>query len=105
MTLHTYFECYPEFSKTKPWVIRFSLLLLGWILSKTHMQIAMDATNTELVKRRRSRKFRRTELPRYVTSQKHWLHNLKFDTIHIETNNKTISEVNEALVQALEKLS
>ena len=103
MTLHTYSECYPEFFRTNPRVVRFSSSLLGWILSKNHAQIVMDTTDDELDGRRRSREFRRTELPEYVISQRQWVKNMDFQgTFHIETNSKTINEVHRKIVVVIE---
>ncbi len=104
MTLHTYSECYPEFFKTNPPVVRLSGYLLGWVLSKTHAQIVLDTTNAELAERRKSREFRRTELPGYVNSQREWMENLCFQgTFRIETSGKTIAEVHRELVGVLEE--
>ena len=104
MTLHTYSVCYPEFFKTKPRVVRLSHILLGWVLSKAHAQIVMDTTDAELIERRKSREFRRTELPEYVISQRKWVQSINLQgTFRIETTNKSIAEVHKTIVNVLEE--
>lgn len=104
MTLHTYSVCYPEFFKSKPRVVRLSNILLGWVLSKAHAQIVMDTTDDQLVERRKSREFRRTELPEYIFSQRKWVQRINFQgTFRIETTNSSIAEVHKKIVTVLEE--
>lgn len=104
MTLHTYYECYPDFFRNSPSVVRFSRYLISWLSSKPHLYIALDATDKQLVERRAKRSFRRTETPTYVISQRKWIRSLNLNEIvFIDTYNVTESKVHCNIVDLLEE--
>jgi len=104
MTLHTYLVSFPSFFKTEPKVLPLLPSLLGWIMSKNHVNVVLDATNEELNLRRISRSYRQNELPEYVSLQRKWIERLSSgDSITVETTNDSAMGVHKKIVTALEK--
>jgi len=104
MTLHTYGMSFPNFFDTEPKVPPLVPRLIGWIMSKNHVNVVLDATDDELDQRRRSRNFRQNELSEYVSLQRKWIKRLDSgDTIFLDTTNGTPLRVHAKVVTALEE--
>lgn len=105
MTLLTYREVFPRLYHTRRQAPSFVLALIGWVSKQNHLDIVLDADDRELIRRRKSRSFRRNELPEYVALQRKWIERLNLeDTILIETSRVTVAGVNRKILSALKKL-
>ena len=104
MTFHTYLVSFPTFFNTKPVVLPFSSYLLGWLLSKSYFQIVLEGSDQDLEVRRKKRRFRRSELAKYVLSQKMWMQNLTWNNAYfVDTSRADICSVHKNIVKILEK--
>jgi len=105
MTLFTYWASFPRFFDTKPKVLSFISNLLGYILSKKHINIVLDASVEELDKRRAQRSYRRKELAEYIAMQKDWVKRLNLgNMIFVDTTDKSIARVHKNVLAALESI-
>lgn len=105
MTLLTYGVIFPHLLKANPRVPPLLLNLLSWIRKQNHVNVVLDATDDELVRRRKSRSYRQNELMEYVTMQKKWIERLDSrDTIFIDTNGESIIRTHKKVLMELEKL-
>ena len=103
MTLQSYSMSFPYFLKTKPRVLPVLPSLLGWIMSKNHVNFVLDARDEELSQRRRHRSYRQDELPEYIMMQRKWMKRLDFgDTLFIDTTSEPIVGVQKKIVTAVE---
>ena len=103
MTLHTYSMTFPHFFNTEPKMLPFLPSLLGWIKSKNHINVVLDARNDDLDRRRNNRNYRQNELPEYIFMQKKWIRRLNFgNTIFIDTTGEPALRVHRKIVAALE---
>lgn len=104
MTLFTYRRALPVFFETEPKVPPLLPNLLGWVISKNHVNVILDATDDDLKQRRRKREYRQNELSVYISMQKRWMERLNSqNTIFIETTGETAGQVHKNIVVALEK--
>lgn len=105
MTLLTYREALPQLYNTRRKTPLMALTLLGWISRQNHMNIIFDADDRELTERRKSRSYRRNELPEYIALQRKWIEHLNLEeTIFIETSGESVVGVHRKILSALEKL-
>lgn len=104
MTLHTYVMSFPHFFQTEPKVPPLVPRLLGWVLSKNHVNVFLDATDEELSRRRKQRSYRQNELPEYISLQRKWIERLNFgNIIFVDTTDEPVGRVQRKIVTALEK--
>ncbi len=103
MTLLSYYWIFPQLFKAEARVPRLVPNLLGWIQKNEHVDIILDASDEDLVRRRESRDFRRDELPQYVDLQRRWIEHLNFrNTLFINTRGESIAETQEKIISALD---
>ena len=104
MTLYTYRRALPVFFEIEPKVPSLLLSLLGWVMSKNHVNVVLDATDDDLKQRRRNREYRQNESSVYISMQKRWMKRLNSqNTIFIDTTGETAGQVHKNIVMALEK--
>jgi len=104
MTLHTYLMSFPRFFKTEPKVLPFLSRLLGWTISKNHVNVVLEAADEEVSRRRKHRTYRQNELSEYVSLQRKWIKRLNLgDTIFIDTTDEPLVRVHRKIIIALEK--
>lgn len=106
MTFQVYTMSFPRFFNTEPKVLPLLPRLLGWIMSKNHLNVVLDASDEELDRRRKNRIYRRYELLEYVSLQRKWIKSVceNFgDTIFIDTTEEPLVSVHRKIVTALEK--
>ena len=103
MTFYTYDMSFPHFFKTEPKVLPLLPTLLGWVISKNHVNVVLDAKEDELDRRRSSRDYRQNELSDYVSMQKKWIGRLNSgNTFFMDTTNESVLGVHRNIVTALE---
>ena len=103
MTFYTYGMSFPHFFKTEPKVLPLLPSLLGWVVSKNHVNVVLDAKEDELDRRRSSRNYRQNELSDYVSMQKKWIRRLNSgNTFFMDTTNEPVLGVHKNIVTALE---
>lgn len=94
----------PIFFKTEPRMLPFMPNLLGWIMSKNHLNVVLDATDDELSRRRNKRDYRQNESSEYISTQRKWIKRFDFgNTIFIDTTRERPMRVHKKIVVALEK--
>lgn len=104
MMLYTYNMSFPCLFKIEPKVPPFLPRLLGWVLSKNHVNVVLEAKNEELSRRRKHRSYRQNELSLYISLQRKWIARLSFgDTIFVDTTNEPPVRVHKKIIMALEK--
>jgi len=104
MTLYTYRRALPAFFEIEPKVPPLLPSLLGWVVSKNHVNVVLDATDDDLRQRRRNREYRQNESSVYISMQKRWMKRLNSqNTIFIDTTGQTAGRVHKNIVMALEK--
>lgn len=104
MTLYTYTMSFPQFFDTEPRVLPLLPSLLGWVTSKNHVDIVLNASIEELDRRRRHRRYRQDELPEYVAMQRKWIQRLKYDdAFFVETTEEPVIKAHRNIIAELEK--
>jgi len=104
MTYFTYGMSFPNFFKTEPKVLPILPSLLGWVISKNHVNVVLDARAEELDRRRSNRNYRQYELVDYVSMQKKWIRRLNSgNTFFMDTTDEPALRVHKNIVTALEK--
>ena len=104
MSFYTYVMSFPHFFKTEPKVLPLLPSLLGWVISKNHVNVVLDAREEELDRRRSKRNYRQNELSDYVSMQKKWIRRLNSrNTFFMDTTDEPVLRVHKNIVTALEK--
>jgi hypothetical protein len=104
MSIANYEVFRPFFLGTKPTTLPFLSLLLRWVNSRKHLDVVIEANDSNLDRRRKSRSFRRTEsedlikLQRRVCSQLRGPH-----VLVIDSSGKSIEEVHKIIIERLSK--
>ncbi len=102
MTLFTYKQSFPLFFGTEPREPRIILLLMGYVTSRNHLNIVLDANDQELALRRGTRNFRQHEVSEYVFLQREWTRKLNpVDTVFLNTSAKSVLEVHQSIIKGL----
>ncbi len=102
MSLHTYAEVLPKLYGTPPTSPAFVPNMIGWIENRNHLNLILEADEAELKERRKTRNFRRTELPEYEKLQKNWIRRLNLrNTIFINTTGIKPSDVQNLITASL----
>ena len=105
MTIANYQHFRPYFLGVNPETVPFINTLQGWIESKNHLEIILDADKEEVASRRKNRTFRRYETSEYETMQRYTMSNLKGpNTVFIDTNNKSINQVHNIIVEHVKEI-
>lgn len=105
MTLLTYGVIFPRLFKANPRVPPLLPNLLGWMGRQNHINIVLEASDEELVRRRKSRSYRQNELREYVTMQRKWIERLDSrDTIFIDTSEEPVIGIHRKIVKVLESM-
>jgi len=79
-------------------------IILRWTNAHRNLYIILDAGDDEVVKRRRTRVFRRSESADFVLLQRKAMSELVGrDVLRINTSEKSIEEVNKMIVKYIEK--
>jgi broad-specificity NMP kinase len=104
MTLQTYLMSYPLMYGTSPRLLPFLPRLLNWTVKKKHLTIVIDAADKKLDRRRKSRNFRKDEVPEFVSLQRKGIKLLNLgNTVLIDTSNHTAQEVHKRIVETVER--
>jgi hypothetical protein len=102
MSLENYRSFRPQLFGTKASELPLLELLLRWTNSRKHLYVILDAGDSDVVNRRRSRTFRRAERDDYVKLQRVVMSKLNGpDVLVVETSGKSIAEVNRILIEYL----
>ena len=105
MTLEHYQSFRPEILGLKPKNIPLIPRLLGWVNSKRHVEVLLDADDREIDTRRRSRDFRQQESKQFVSLQRKAMDKLAGPTVlRVDTTSHSIESAHQTIINGINNM-